>query len=87
MEVQLEGEKTFNIIVLKENIRNSGQHVESFTLEVHQNNCWKRIFEGSVIGYKRICCFNQTNAGRIRLRITASRLYPTIEYFGVFYQT
>ncbi len=87
VEVQLEGEKTFNIIVLKENIRNSGQHVESFTLEVLQNDCWKRIFEGSVIGYKRICCFNQTSAGRIRLRITASRLYPTIEYFGVFYQT
>ncbi|MDF2985019.1 MAG: alpha-fucosidase [Eubacterium sp.] len=80
----LESEKTFNIIVLKENISYSGQHVESFTLEVLQNGCWMRVFEGTVIGYKRICCFNKISASGIRLKITASRLFPTIEYLGVF---
>lgn len=84
LEVSLDSEQTFNIIVLMENIKFSGQHVEEFSLEVKEKGEWKEVFKGTVIGYKRICCLNEITAKEIKVKIMASRVFPTIEFFGVF---
>jgi alpha-L-fucosidase len=73
----------FNICELQENI-SLGQRVESFVLEVWQNDKWITITEGTTIGYKRLLQFKKVEANKIRLRIVSSRLQPNLAEFGLY---
>jgi alpha-L-fucosidase len=84
LTIDLKSTKTFNRVVLMENIESSGQRVEKFVLCVRDEDEWKEIYWGTVIGYKRICCFETVEAQHMRLKITQSRWYPTIAHLGVF---
>jgi alpha-L-fucosidase len=83
IEIALNGSKIFNRIVLMEHIK-SGQRVESFKLEYKDGETWRELYDGTTIGYKRICCFDKVTSDRIRFTITNSRWYPTISYMGVY---
>ncbi|HEX2927008.1 MAG TPA: alpha-L-fucosidase [Ruminiclostridium sp.] len=84
LTVTLNENKTFSRVVLMESIKDCGQHVESFVLEARNAGGWEEFYKGTVIGYKKICCFPKLTAKEIRLRITASRLYPSIRFLGIF---
>ena len=83
MEFTLAGEKTFDVLMLQENIR-IGQRVEKWVLEYQDKGEWKTIVEGTTIGYKRLLHFSPVTASRVRLRILSSRLNPTIGEFGLY---
>ena len=83
IDIQLDSIKEFNIVVIMENIKN-GQRIESFTLEYKENDEWKELYKGTVIGYKRICCFQMVEARYLRLSITSSRWCPTVSSLGVY---
>ncbi len=87
IEIELSSKQTVDTIVIMENIETSGQHIEAFVLEAQFEGAWKQIYTGTVVGYKRICRFGAITADRFRLKITASRLYPAIEYLGMFCST
>lgn len=72
-------------IVLKEYIQDS-QRVESFTVEVQkEDGTWENIYTGTVIGYKKICKLEkQVVTKKIRLTFTAYRMYPTLEFVGIY---
>lgn len=56
-ELQILFDKTevFDKIVLSENIAD-GQHIESFEIfALNDRSKWKSIYQGSTVGYKRIC--------------------------------
>jgi alpha-L-fucosidase len=84
IELELDSIKKFNRIVIMEHIQ-FGQRVESFTLEYRKEGHWKEFYRGTVIGYKKICCFETIEAERVRLNITASRWYPEISELGIYY--
>ena len=79
----LAGQKTFDVLLLQEDIR-VGQRVEQFVLEVEDKDGWKKIAEGTTIGYKRLLRFPPVTADKVRLRIESSRLNPTIAEFGLY---
>jgi len=82
--VDLGAERRFDRVMLAENIR-EGQRVERFRLEADNGDGdWKPLYEGTVIGYKKICRFGETAARRLRLTIAESRRSPTLSGFGVF---
>lgn len=83
IEVDLDQPQLFDKIVLAEHIR-SGQRIESFSLAYRQGEDWVEFYNGTVVGYKRICSFEPLEAQYIRLKITASRWYPTLAFFGVY---
>lgn len=83
IEIDLKEIKSFNKISLMEYI-NIGQRIEAFQLEYMEEGTWKQFYEGTTVGYKRICCFEKINAQYIRLNITSSRWFPTISYIGVY---
>ncbi|PQP83905.1 alpha-fucosidase [Paenibacillus sp. PCH8] len=84
VELDLQEEKAFDRVVLMEHIQ-SGQRIERFTLEVRRGEgAWEEIYTGSVVGYKRICCFPQVTSRRIRLTIDESRWYPTLSRLGIY---
>ncbi len=74
----------FNMLQLQEDI-SKGQRVESFILEGFQNGQWGKITEGSTIGFKRILKFKTYTTSQVRLRITSSRLQPTIAEMGLYH--
>jgi alpha-L-fucosidase len=83
MEFALAGEKTFDVLLLRENIL-IGQRVEKFVLEYPDKGGWTTIAEGTTIGYKRLLRFPPVTTDKVRLRILSSRLNPTIAEFGLY---
>lgn len=81
--ITLDGDKTFDRVVLMEHIR-SGQRVENFTLAYKDGDSWKELYRGTVIGYKRICCFDRVTSGHLKIMITQSRWCPAISSAGIY---
>ena len=59
--LNLKGPKTFDVLLLQENI-SIGQRVEKFVLEYWDGNDWKKVTEGTTIGYKRLVAFPYGNS-------------------------
>ncbi|MBE6836157.1 MAG: alpha-fucosidase [Ruminococcaceae bacterium] len=81
--INLGGEKTFDKVVLMENIA-TGQQIEQFTLFYDKGGKWKRLFKSTVIGYKRICLFKAVKSSRIKIRIDSCRNKATLKFAGVY---
>lgn len=70
-------------IVIKENILCS-QRIESFAVDILENGEFKEVYNGTVIGYKRIIPLGAVTTDCIRIRIKDSRTEPTISFIGVY---
>jgi alpha-L-fucosidase len=83
IEVDLGEERRFSRVVVMEHIA-SGQRIERFGLSIPGEGGWRRIFDGTVVGHKRICSFPAVSARRVRLSIEESRWCPTVSFLGVY---
>jgi alpha-L-fucosidase len=83
MELQLKGEKTFDVLLLQEDIT-VGQRIEQFTLEYWKDGHWQKAAAGTTVGYKRLLRFEPVTASKVRLRIGSARLNPTISELGLY---
>lgn len=73
VEIELNEADLFDKVVLMENIRN-GQHIEAFEISyLNEKGKWKKAAEGTVVGYKRICCLKPTKTKKIRVTFTEYR--------------
>ncbi len=70
-------------VVLREHIR-TGQQIEEFTLYGEIDGKWKKLSEGTVIGSKRICRFDEVRVQRMKLVIEKTRCFATIEAFEAY---
>ena len=71
-------------LVLKENILLS-QRVESFKVyEEVKGEGYKEVYDGTVIGYKRIVVLSGKEITGIKIEITDSRIAPAISFVGVY---
>ncbi|MCR4727669.1 MAG: alpha-L-fucosidase [Lachnospiraceae bacterium] len=86
IEVNFEKPEVIRNIVIKENIKMS-QRVESFFVEARTEDGFKKVYDGTVIGYKRIIPFGSgLKTDALRIVITDSRLEPVIAFLGVYEQ-
>jgi alpha-L-fucosidase len=76
-------ERILDKLVLMEHIA-SGQRIESFTLACEHEGQWMEFYSGGVVGYKRICRFDAIRTGALRVRLGASRGYPTLAFIGAY---
>jgi alpha-L-fucosidase len=83
VELQLKGNKTFDVLLLQEDIR-KGQRVEKFVFEAERHGEWVPVASGTTIGYKRLLQFPAVTAVRVRLRVLSSRLQPVISKIGLY---
>jgi hypothetical protein len=77
--------QSFDHVMIKEYVYN-GQRVAGWNLEYQDGaGAWKSLVTGKkVIGYKRICKFNQVSASKLRLNITRSWDTPEISNFALY---
>jgi len=83
IEVDLGERKSFDRLLLQENIRN-GQRIESFSLQYLNDGKWKEFTRGTTVGYKRILRFDEVKAEKVRLIIHSSRDLPEISEMGLY---
>jgi len=83
LEIDLGESTQFNRVMIQEYIA-LGQRIESFSIDAWNGEKWKKICEGTTIGYKRILRFPSVIANKVRLNILKSRACPTISNLAVF---
>jgi alpha-L-fucosidase len=81
----LKTSQTFDHMMIKEYVYD-GQRVAGWNLEYQDaSGSWKSLVTGKkVIGYKRICKFDQVSANKVRLNITRSWDNPEISDFALY---
>jgi alpha-L-fucosidase len=87
IDFDLKGPKTFNVAMLKEDIR-KGQSVEAFALDVWDGKDWVETAHGTTIGWKKLLRFPAVETTKVRVRILKSRgnlIFFTPESFGLFF--
>jgi len=77
----------FDVVSLLEAVAQRGQRVESFGIDAWDGAKWTEVEHGTTVGYKRLLRLNApVRTDRVRVRITSSRLEPTLAEFGLFKQ-
>ena len=80
----LDGEKTFNRVMLQEYIP-LGQRIKSFTVEAcGPDGGWTTIASETTIGYKRIVLTEKTTATKVRIKITEAYACPALCRFALY---
>ncbi|MDO5664546.1 MAG: alpha-L-fucosidase [Bacteroidia bacterium] len=72
-----------NTVMLQEDIK-KGQRVEVFKIEGFINNEWKKLAEGTTIGYKRLLKFDDCTPSKIRVTILETRDKANILAVGAY---
>ncbi|TCD11516.1 alpha-L-fucosidase [Pedobacter frigidisoli] len=84
LEIDLKTPKTFDIISLQEYIP-LGQRIEVYNIEIYENNSWKKIYDGTSIGAKRLIKLeNPVTTSKVRLNITKSPVCITLSEIGLY---
>jgi len=83
LEVDMGEEKAIRFVQLQEFIQ-LGQRVKAFTVEVWQNDAWKKVAEGTTIGYKRILKIDPVKTGKLKVTITDSKACPVISSVSLY---
>ena len=63
---------TVNTVMLCEDVA-KGQRVEAFAVDAQVNGEWKRVAEGTTVGYKRLLRFPECEASALRVCVTSAR--------------
>lgn len=83
IEAAWDAPQSIRHIVMKENILLS-QRVEAFKVAVCHGGSWQTVYEGTVIGYKKIIPLNNVEGNRLRITIQDARVAPTLSFIGVY---
>ncbi|GHE41175.1 alpha-L-fucosidase [Sphingobacterium griseoflavum] len=85
LTLSLDGEKTFDIIRLRENIK-LGQRIDSVSVAVYQDRGWRHLASATSIGANRLIKLPQpVKASKLQVRLYAP-VAPTLSDFGLFYE-
>jgi len=78
---------TFDVVSLQEAVDHRGQRIESFGVDVWNGSAWKTMDEQTTVGHKRLLRWSSpVTSDQVRIRITGSRLEPTLAEIGLFKQ-
>jgi alpha-L-fucosidase len=84
---------TFDVVSLQEAVDHRGQRIESFVIETSNGSAWaaaQKISsdELTTVGHRRIIRLKSpVTTSQVRVRITGSRLEPTLAEIGLFKQS
>ncbi|OLY93672.1 alpha-L-fucosidase [Cnuella takakiae] len=83
LEVQLAKPARVDRVLLQEYLP-LGQRVKSFTVEVWDGKAFRKVQEGTTVGYKRVVKFEPVTTGRVRIRITDAVAAPVLSEVQLF---
>lgn len=83
LEVDFGTKKTVKFISLQEYIK-LGQRISRFIVEVSDNGSWKKVADGTTVGYKRIFKITSVEAEKVRITIEDAKACPLISNVSVY---
>jgi alpha-L-fucosidase len=87
----LKSAATFDVVSLQEAVAQRSQRIESFIIEVRNGAIWSApaaVEEQTTVGHKRLVRLAvPVTTDQVRIRITGSRLEPTLAEVGLFKQS
>ena len=84
---------TFDVVSLQEAVDHRGQRIESFAIDVWNGSDWvaaEKISSDDLttVGHRRLIRLKSpVTTSQVRIRITGSRLEPTLAEIGLFKQS
>lgn len=85
-EVYLAKAATVNVIKLQENVRDFGQRIERFAIDVKTPEGWKELQQGTTIGFRRMIRLDKpVRADAFRLRFLEARKSLSIGNISLYY--
>ena len=82
---------TFDVVSLQEAVAQRSQRIESFVIEIWNGSTWTvpiAVEEQTTVGHKRLVRLSvPVTTDQVRIRITGSRLEPTLAEIGLFKQS
>ena len=82
---------TFDVVSLQEAVDHRSQRIESFVVETWNGSAWAAptaVEEQTTVGYKRLIRLSvSATTDQVRIRVTGSRLEPTLAEIGLFKQS
>ena len=82
---------TFDVVSLQEAVDHRSQRIESFVIETGDGSAWiapAAVEEQTTVGHKRLVRLNTpVTTDHVRVRITGSRLEPTLAEVGLYKQS
>lgn len=86
LEIRLKQPATVNVIKLQENVRDFGQRVECFAVDVMSASGWKEIARSTTIGYRKMLRLKEpVHADRFRIRILNARISVSLGNVSMYY--
>jgi len=89
--LELPAAVTFDVVSLQEAVDHRSQRIESFVVETWSGSAWTApaaVEEQTTVGHKRLVRLAvPATTDHVRIRITASRLEPTLAEVGLFKQS
>ncbi len=89
--LKLAAAATFDVVSLQEAVDHRSQRIESFVVETLSGSTWTApaaVEEQTTVGHKRLVRLAvPVTTDQVRIRITASRLEPTLAEVGLFKQS
>lgn len=84
-DIVLEWEKAVKVkrVVMKENLHYS-QRIEKFVIEAWTDGVFRQVYEGTVVGYKKIAVLEELETEKLRIRVLDARVSPVISFLGVY---
>ena len=87
LTLKLPKETSFDVVSLQEAVDHRGQRIESFSVDVWDGSKWDEVDHQTTVGHKRLLRLNTpVTTDQVRIRITGSRLEPTLAEIGLFKQ-
>lgn len=92
LTLTLQAAVTFDVVSLQEALDHRGQRIESFAIETWNGSAWVTAEhvasdELTTVGHKRLIRLKSpVTTSQVRIRITGSRLEPTLAEMGLFKQ-
>jgi alpha-L-fucosidase len=87
LTLKLPNPVTFDVVSLQEAVDHRGHRIESFSVDVWDGSQWKKMDEQTTVGHKRLLRWDSpVRTDQVRIRITGSRLEPTLAEVGLFKQ-
>ena len=83
LEVDLGEKVAFDRIMLQEPIR-FGQRISAFRVEAEQDGEWKKIAQGTTVGFKRLLRISEVEAQKLRIVVEDAKDVPALSSFGLF---
>ena len=78
---------TFDVVSLQEAVDHRSQRIESFSVDVWDGSNWKTMDQQTTVGHKRLLRWDApVTSDQVCIRITGSRLEPTLAEVGLFKQ-